>query len=110
MGHGFTWETQDKQQDIDAAEKAWALAETLLKDDSYDLLIFDEISYMFKYDYLAVEPVVTALKNRPAHQNVMMTGRSMAVPIQDIADTVSVIQDERHAFRLGVKAQEGIEF
>jgi cob(I)alamin adenosyltransferase len=110
MGSGFTWETQDKQQDIAAAKKAWALAETLLKDDSIDMLVFDEMSYMFKYDYLDVEPVVAALKARPKHQNVIITGRTMATPLQDIADTISVVQDERHAFRLGVKAQKGIEF
>lgn len=110
MGHGFTWETQDKQRDIESAQKAWALAEQLLQDESYDMLVFDELSYMFKYGYLEVEPVVAALKKRPKMQNVMITGRTMALPIQDIADTISVIQDERHAFRLGVKAQQGIEY
>ncbi|PCK07040.1 MAG: cob(I)yrinic acid a,c-diamide adenosyltransferase [Alteromonadaceae bacterium] len=110
MGHGFTWETQDKTQDIAAAKKAWALAERLLQDDSYDMLVFDELSYMFKYQYLDVNPVVEALKNRPKMQNVMITGRTMALPLQEIADTISVIQDERHAFRLGVKAQKGIEY
>jgi len=110
MGHGFTWETQDKTQDIAAAKKAWALAEKLLQDPTYDLLVFDEMSYMFKYDYLDVEPVVEALKNRPKDQNVIITGRTMATPLQTIADTISVVQDEKHAFRLGVKAQIGIEF
>lgn len=110
MGHGFTWETQDKAKDIEAAQQAWAVAEKLLQDDSYNILIFDEMSYMFKYGYLEVEPVVAALKARPKMQNVIITGRTMATPLQDIADTISVIQDERHAFRLGVKAQQGIEF
>ncbi len=110
MGHGFTWETQDKAQDIAAAEKAWAVAEKLLADDSYDMLVFDEMSYMFKYGYLDVEPVVAALAKRPKMQSVIITGRTMAMPLQDVADTISVVQDERHAFRLGVKAQKGIEF
>jgi cob(I)alamin adenosyltransferase len=110
MGHGFTWETQDKQQDILAAKKAWALAETLLQDDSYDMLVFDELSYMFKYEYLDVEPVVAALSHRPKNQNVIITGRTMALELQNIADTISVVQDERHAFRQGVKAQKGIEY
>ncbi len=110
MGHGFTWETQDKNQDIAAAQKAWALAETLLQDDTYDMLVFDEMSYMFKYQYLDVEPVVLALGQRPKKQNVIITGRTMAVSLQEVADTISVVQDERHAFRLGVKAQPGIEF
>lgn len=110
MGHGFTWETQDKERDIAAAKKAWSLAETLLNDDSYAMLVFDELSYMFKYGYLDVEPVVQALKARPKKQNVIITGRTMALPLQEIADTISNIHDERHAFRLGVKAQEGVEF
>jgi len=110
MGHGFTWETQDKLQDIEAAQKAWALAETLLIDPSYDMLVFDEIGYMFKYGYLDAEPVIQALKNRPLMQNVIMTGRTMVTGLQEVADTISVIQDERHAFRLGVKAQKGIEY
>lgn len=110
MGHGFTWETQDKSQDIAAAEKAWALAEQLLQDESYDFLLFDEMSYMFKYGYLDVEPVVKALQARPKMQNVMITGRTMATPLQDIADTISTVQEDRHAFHQGVKAQEGIEF
>ncbi|MBX2809981.1 MAG: cob(I)yrinic acid a,c-diamide adenosyltransferase [Cellvibrionaceae bacterium] len=110
MGHGFTWETQDKSRDIAAAEQAWSLAQQLLQDARYDLLVFDEMSYMFKYHYLAVEPVVEALKQRPKRQNVIITGRTMALPLQDIADTISVVQDERHAFRLGVKAQPGIEY
>ena len=110
MGHGFTWETQDREQDIAAAQKAWGIAEQLLADDSYGMLVFDEMSYMFKYGYLEVEPVVEALKNRPPMQNVMITGRTMARELKAIADTISVVQDEQHAFRLGVKAQPGIEF
>ena len=110
MGHGFTWETQDKAQDIAAAEKAWAIAEQLLQDDRYEMLVFDEMSYMFKYKYLELAPVIEALKNRPKHQNVMITGRVMPDGLEEIADTISSIRDERHAFRLGVKAQAGIEF
>jgi len=110
MGHGFTWETQDKKQDKEAAEKAWQLAEKLLSDESYNMLVFDEIGYMFKYGHLDPEVIAETLKNRPKDQSVIMTGRTMATPIQDIADTISIIQDERHAFRLGVKAQAGIEY
>ena len=110
MGHGFTWETQDREQDVAAARKAWEIAEKMLSDERYSMLVFDEMSYMFKYGYLEVAPVVEALINRPPMQNVMITGRTMARELKEIADTISVIQDERHAFRLGVKAQAGIEF
>lgn len=110
MGHGFTWETQDREQDIAAAQQAWGIAAKLLADESYGMLVFDEMSYMFKYGYLDVEPVVEALLRRPQRQNVMITGRTMARQLQEIADTISEVRDERHAFRLGVKAQPGIEF
>ena len=110
MGHGFTWETQDADRDKAAAEQAWVAAEAMLNDPRYNIVVLDEMSYMFKYGYLDVEPVIQALKARPRDQHVIVTGRTMALPLQDIADTISVIQDERHAFRLGVKAQAGIEY
>jgi len=110
MGHGFTWETQDKNQDIAAAEKAWEITKGLLKDDSYDMLVLDEMSYMFKYKYLPVEPVVEALLARPKDQTVIITGRTMVDQLVEIGDTVSTIKDDGHAFRLGVKAQAGIEW
>ncbi|MEM7195449.1 MAG: cob(I)yrinic acid a,c-diamide adenosyltransferase [Pseudomonadota bacterium] len=110
MGHGFTWETQDKEQDIAAAQKAWALAADMLRNPDYNILVFDEMSYMFKYGYLEVDPVVEALLQRPAHQNVIVTGRTMHAKLQEIADTISEVMDVEHAFRKGVKAQPGIEW
>lgn len=110
MGHGFTWETQDKQQDIAAAQSAWKIAEEMLSSERYDILVFDEMSYMFKYDYLDIEPVVKALLARPSKQNVIITGRTMHRALGEIADTVSKIEDVEHAFRKGVKAQPGIEW
>ncbi|WP_447528437.1 cob(I)yrinic acid a,c-diamide adenosyltransferase [Vreelandella sp. TE19] len=110
MGQGFTWETQDRTQDIQAAEAAWGIAQGLLENPDFELIVLDEMSYMFKYGYLDVAPVVEALERRPAHQNVIITGRTMATPLQAIADTISQVEDERHAFRAGVKAQAGIEY
>lgn len=110
MGSGFTWETQDRERDIAAARQAWKIAQQLLRNEQTNLLVFDEMSYMFKYGYLDVEPVVEALQSRPKMQNVIITGRSMATPLQAIADTISVVQNERHAFKQGVGAQPGIEY
>jgi len=110
MGHGFTWEVSDKSKDIEAAQKAWNIAEIMLKDSTYDILVFDEMSYMFKYEYLDVEPVITALTVRPVCQNVIITGRTMHSQLQNIADTISEVRDIEHAFRKGVKAQPGIEW
>ena len=110
MGDGFTWETQNREQDIASAEQAWKLAESMLKDEQYDLLIFDEMTYLFKYDYLSLDKVMTAIKNRPYEQSVVITGRAAKPELKELADTVSVIADEKHAFRQGVKARMGIEY
>lgn len=110
MGQGFTWETQDRQRDIEAAEAAWEIARGLLEDPAYNVIVLDEMSYMFKYGYLDTAPIVEALLRRPTHQNVIITGRTMTLALQEIADTISTVQDDRHAFRNGVKAQAGIEY
>ena len=110
MGHGFTWETQDKANDTAAAEQAWEITRGLLQDPSIDLLVLDEMAYVFKYNYLPLEPVLEALAKRPHDQTVIITGRVMPEALVEYADTISTVKDDGHAFRIGVKAQAGIEF
>jgi len=110
MGDGFTWETQSREKDIASAQAAWAIAKKILQDDSYHLVIFDEMTYMFKYDYLDLNDVLEAIKQRPEKQNLVLTGRGAKKELKELADTVSVIMDEKHAFKAGVKAQKGIEW
>lgn len=110
MGTGFTWETQDKSKDIAAAETLWKEAKRLLADESVHLVLLDELTYMFKYRYLDAAEMLDAIRNRPAHQHVIITGRGASPELKEFADTVSVIDDEKHAFRAGIKAQKGIEF
>lgn len=110
MGDGFTWETQDREQDIISAQKAWAKAQQLLADKQYQLVILDEITYMFKYHYLDIQPTLSALKNRPKKMNVVLTGRGPTQELIDAVDTYSLILNEKHAFKAGVKAQPGIEW
>ncbi|MDA7746381.1 cob(I)yrinic acid a,c-diamide adenosyltransferase [Psychromonas sp.] len=110
MGDGFTWETQNRQKDIESAEKAWQKAAELIADEQYNLVILDEITYMFKYEYLDIQPTLDALKNRPKNMNVIMTGRGPKQELIDAVDTYSLILEEKHAFKNGVKAQAGIEW
>ncbi|NKB35540.1 MAG: cob(I)yrinic acid a,c-diamide adenosyltransferase [Gammaproteobacteria bacterium] len=110
MGTGFTWDTQDREKDIEAAEQVWEKAIPILKDSSVDIILFDEITYMFKYNYLSVEKVAEALVARPEKQNVIITGRDAIPELIEIADTISEVKEIRHAFKQGVKAQKGIEF
>ncbi|MCL1126886.1 cob(I)yrinic acid a,c-diamide adenosyltransferase [Shewanella surugensis] len=110
MGTGFTWESQDKEKDTQAAKRAWEAAEILLNDSSIDLVMLDELTYMVSYHYLEVERVLDALKNRPSMQHVIITGRACHRSIIELADTVSEVQPIKHAFEAGVKAQPGFDY
>jgi cob(I)alamin adenosyltransferase len=110
MGTGFTWNTQDRSGDIAAAERTWAVAEPLLKDPSIDLVVLDEITYMLAYDYLAEEKIISAIKNRPVEQSVVLTGRGGGRALRDIVDTVAEIKDVKHAFASGIKARKGVDY
>jgi cob(I)alamin adenosyltransferase len=109
MGTGFTWNTQDRTSDIEAAERTWAVAEKMLKDDSIQMILLDEITYMLAYKYLDEDMVLKAIRNRPPEQSVILTGRGGGSGIREVADTVSEIKDVKHAFRAGVKARPGVD-
>ncbi|MBL4909799.1 MAG: cob(I)yrinic acid a,c-diamide adenosyltransferase [Alteromonadaceae bacterium] len=110
MATGFTWDTQDKSADIAAAQKAWQASELLLKDESIDLVLLDELTYMIAYKYLDLDKVISTIKSRPAHQHVIITGRGCHRQLIALADTVSEVQSIKHAFDDGVKAQQGIDY
>ena len=110
MGDGFTWETQNRDKDIASAQQAWKIAQKILQNPRYDLVVLDEMTYLFKYNYLDLDEVISTIKQRPKMQNVIITGRGAKKPLKQAADTVSVIMDEKHAFKAGVKAQKGIEW
>ncbi|MCU4674652.1 cob(I)yrinic acid a,c-diamide adenosyltransferase [Catenovulum sp. 2E275] len=110
MATGFTWETQNKAADIAAAEKVWQAGKKLLNDESVDLVLFDELTYMLSYDYLDLDEVLDAIVNRPVNQHVVITGRGAHKSLIEIADTVSEVQSVKHAFEAGIKAQKGIDW
>jgi len=110
MGTGFTWDTQDRSSDITAAKKTWEVSKALLADDSVYLVVLDELTYMLAYDYLDEDEVISALKNRPEHQSVVVTGRGGGAKLQTIMDTVSEVKDIKHAFNDGIKARKGVDF
>ena len=110
MGTGFTWDTQDRSGDIAAAEKSWAVAEKMLADDSYHLVVLDELTYMLSFKYLDQDMILSALKNRPVNQSVVVTGRGGGSVLVDLADTVSEIKDVKHAYNSGIMARKGVDF
>ncbi len=110
MATGFTWNTQDKELDIAAAQKVWQRSKILLEDNSIDVILLDEITYMIAYKYIELDELITAIRNRPKNQHVIITGRGCHRDIIDLADTVSEVQSIKHAFDNGIKAQKGIDW
>ena len=109
MSTGFTWETQARSIDIAAAEKSWSKAEKMLKDDNYDLVVLDELTYMLSFKYLDEDKVIHALKHRPIHQSVVVTGRGGGAALKSWADTVSEIKATKHAYNQGIMARKGVD-
>lgn len=110
MGDGFTWETQDRQRDIEAAKQAWARAKEMIMDDEHDMVLCDELNIVLRYDYLPLEEILEALRNKPEMKHVIITGRNAKDDLMELADLVTDMTMVKHPFRSGVKAQVGIEF
>ncbi len=110
MGTGFTWDTQDRSADIEAAQRTWAVAKPLLEDASLDLVVLDELTYMIAFKYLSEEEIIAAIANRPFGQSVVVTGRGGGKALQDVMDTVSEVKEIKHAYRAGIKARKGVDY
>jgi len=110
MNTGFTWETQDREKDIEAALSTWEKAEALLENEDTNVIILDELTYMLTYGYLDKELVLNALESRPSQQHVIVTGRNASKELIEIADTVTELGESKHAFYDGVKVQKGIDY
>ena len=110
MGEGFSWETQDRQRDIQAAENAWQMAKDMMDDESFDLIILDELNIPLRYDNLDIDAVVKTLRDKREKLHVVVTGRNAKEPLLEAADLVTEMTMVKHPFRAGVKAQKGIEF
>lgn len=109
MGEGFTWETQDRERDRRAAAAAWAQAARMLTDPAFDLVVLDELNIVLKQQYLELETVLEALRNKPFMQHVVVTGRAARPELIELADTVSEMREVKHAFKAGIRAQKGVE-
>ncbi len=110
MGEGFTWETQDRDRDIAAAERAWGQAQVLMDDPTIRLLVLDELNIALRYDYLPLDSVIARLLERRADLHVVVTGRNAKPALIEAADLVTDMTVVKHHFAAGVRAQQGIEF
>ena len=111
IGDGFTWITQNREQDVATAKRAWDQARAFIEDPSYEMVVLDELNIVLHYNYLEIEPVLAAFAARAPMQHVIVTGRNAPAPLIAAADLVSDVHVIKHPYKdQGVKAQRGIEF
>jgi len=110
MGEGYTWETQNRERDIEKAQAAWEQARSFLRDPAVGMVLLDELNIALKYRYLDVDVVIADLLDRPAMQHVVITGRGAPPELVAVADTVTEMNVVKHAFKAGIGAQAGTEW
>ncbi|MGB9992909.1 cob(I)yrinic acid a,c-diamide adenosyltransferase [Pseudoduganella rhizocola] len=110
MGEGYTWETQNRERDIEKALAAWEQARSFLRDPAVGMVLLDELNIALKYRYLDVDVVIADLLDRPPMQHVVITGRGAPPELVAVADTVTEMNVVKHAFKAGIGAQAGTEW
>ena len=113
MGKGFTWESNNLEEDKALMREAGARlpkrSEKILS-GRYDLIILDELNYVLGYGYLSADEVVRCLQARPAHVHIVLTGRNAPDEVIAVADCVTEMREIKHPYRKGIPAQKGTDF
>jgi len=109
LGDGFSWKSRDLENSAQLARDGWARAQASIASGELFLVVLDEIMYPLRYGWLPLEPVLQALRDRPAHVHVVLTGRNAPQELVALADTVTEMTLVKHHFKAGVPAQRGIE-
>lgn len=115
LGIGFTW-TKTPEEHREALQLAWAKAKEELSNPELDLLVLDELNNALAIsafpidDVLPLSEVCDAIRNRPSHMHLVVTGRSAAKELIELADLVSTIEATKHYYDSGIPAVKGLEF
>jgi len=111
LGDGFTWNTEDPEQDLTTSREIWAFCQEKIRSQQYDLVVLDEINYCCGYGWLSGEEIARFIREeKPQWMHLVLTGRNAAAEVIEVADTVTEMRPIKHAFEQGLKAEQGIEF
>lgn len=110
MGKGFTWQSDNLDEDIKIAQEAWEFAKEKISSGKYQMIILDELTYLIKYKMVNEDEIINFLSNRPENLHIVVTGRDASDRLIEIADLVTDMVSIKHPYDNGVKAQKGVEF
>lgn len=110
MGQGFTWKSENIENDIKLAQEAWAFATTKIQENRYSMIILDELTYLIKYNMVDENAILDVLKNKPTDLHIVITGRDASDGLRDIADLVTEMKEIKHPYTQGISAQQGFDY
>jgi cob(I)alamin adenosyltransferase len=110
LGEGFTWDTADPDHDREVARRAWQKAKGVIEAGEHQLVVLDEITYLLTWGWIDEAEVIATIRDRPAHVNIVATGRDAPQALVDVADTVTEMRQVKHAYDAGIRAKRGIDY
>lgn len=111
LGDGFTWNTQDPEQDMATSREIWSFCQGKIRSHRYDLVILDEINYCCGYGWISGAEIADFIRReKPPWMHLILTGRDAPAELIEVADTVTEMRKIKHAFDAGINAEQGIEF
>jgi cob(I)alamin adenosyltransferase len=111
LGDGFTWDTDNPEQDRNTSREIWAFCQEKIRSRKYDLVVLDEINYCCGYGWIGGDEIADFIRReKPAWMHLILTGREAPPEVIEVADTVTEMRKLKHAFEAGIKAEQGLEF
>ena len=108
-GRGCFIVNKPEEADVEAARKGFEDLTRVVISGDYPVVILDEINIAIHYNLLSVDDILTLIKTRPEHVEMIITGRNADAKIIDAADLVTEMKEIKHYFKEGVAARVGIE-
>ncbi len=112
LGDGCQWDWDDEETARKVNLAGWETVKKAILSGGYDLIVVDELTYLFHFGWLNVQTVCDWItNNKPPALHLLITGRDAPQALIAIADLVTRMQAVKHPFRdQKLKGQAGIEF
>lgn len=106
----FVNKEKPEEIDIELAHAGLEHAEQIVMGGEYDLVMLDEINVAVNFKLISLEDVLNLIKNKPAHVELVLTGRYADKKLIEIADLVTEMLDIKHPFMKGTLTRKGIDY
>jgi cob(I)alamin adenosyltransferase len=106
----FVNPSQPKEEEMAQARQALAASREAILSDNYDLVILDEINVAAAFNLIKVEDIIQLIKEKPAHLELILTGRKADPKVIQMADLVTEMLKIKHPYDQGIPGRRGIEY